>query len=72
MSQRCVFIIGHAVVRIAKKVSETVQHRGLTESAKHAESNKVSCTETTILRRQHWAWLFIEERQVAGSKSNTC
>jgi len=29
MSQQCVFIIGHAKVRTAKKVSEIILHRGI-------------------------------------------
>jgi len=36
----CFHHIGRAVVRIAKKGSETILHRGLTESAKHTEDNK--------------------------------
>jgi len=40
MSQRCVFIIGHAVVRIAEKGSETILHRGATESANIRKTTK--------------------------------
>jgi len=40
MSQHCAFIIGHAVVRVAKKGSETILHRGTYRKRKHSEGKK--------------------------------
>jgi len=40
MSQRCVFIIGHVVVRIAKKGSETILHRGVLQKAQNIRKKK--------------------------------
>jgi len=42
MSPCCGFIIGYAVVRIAKKGSETMLHRGFTESANIWKATKLT------------------------------
>jgi len=57
ISHRCVFIIGYAVLRLAKKMvaNETILHRRLTESAKHAEDKKLiksHCLWKEILSQQ--------------------
>jgi len=38
MSQHCGFIIGHAVVRIAKKGSKIIPHKGTYRKHKHLEA----------------------------------